>query len=376
MRLRNVALIILATLVLVLHPAGARAEKENPEGHDGETNTARAVLIYYGGYDEEVYNRIRNIRPALLVTSTPNDYWQSENSLKDIGALQDLGVKVFGFTTASYETMERLPDGRSQEECIRDILEKDKVDGIFVDQSSARLDENKIRYHKKYADIVHSYGKMYYVNPGMNEFDERWFTEIGVDLISCTEHWCVPGYPNTAYRPSDIQSKYASRCTVLSFPLDNVQDAYTAVTRAYAHGIGYAYANDNFYLTIAPFWEELADRLRGDIELPSPGTIAEPSREIVVLDRVDIDEIGWVVLYKTRQNGEPDMSAVVGKMYLYPGTHSDVRIEITGNIRPGETLSPVLHRDAPGDQVFTFAEGENQDSIIRSGEKIPRIVLQ
>ncbi len=227
---------------------------------------ARAVLVYYSGHTADIDSRIAYIRPALLVTNTPNDYWQSSYALTDIAGMQSLGIKVFGFTTSSYETREQLPDGRSQESCVRAILTTDGADGVFMDESSAQLDTARIDYHKRFASIAHSYGKLYYVNTGVNDFDERWFTDIGADFVNGTEHWYTPGYPNTAYEPSPVQVKYGRHCTVLGFPMRDLGDAYHAITDAYIDGIAYAYQNDGEYLGIASYWEELADRLRaGDI---------------------------------------------------------------------------------------------------------------
>ncbi len=255
-------------------PSSAVPEQWNfsRDSRDGTAYTdsiippARAVLVYYGGHTADIDSRIQYIRPALLVTNTPSDYWHSDYALKDMNRMQNLGIKVFGFTTASYESMEQLPDGRSQESCVRTILEADGADGVFMDESSAWLDAARISYHQRFASITHSYGKLYYVNTGVNDFDERWFTEVGADFVNGTEHWHTPGYPNTAYDPSPIQAKYGSSCTVLGFPTNDLDSAYHAITDAYTDGLAYAYENSGEYLSIASYWEVLADRLRtGDI---------------------------------------------------------------------------------------------------------------
>jgi len=81
------------------------------------------------------------------------------------------------------------------------------------------------------------------------------------------------------------------------------------------------------------------------MENPSAG------QEAITVDSVSLSEGGYVVVYQGEVGG-----TVVGQSeYLGPGTHRNVEIEVTGQIRPGGPVIAVPHLDTDGDRVFEYS---------------------
>ncbi len=226
-------------------------------------------LFYYGGHSREIDTRIINARPQYIIGNTPHGLWGEIQGydrawlMRDIAAFQAEGIKVIGYLTAGYEGFHSggglLPSYYSLEtaqKLIRNMAEIDRVDGVFIDETSKFPDEASQKYLRTLTDLAHSYGLIAWGNPGESEFDAWYFNGGGFDLMQSTEKW-------RGQSPSLTQQKWGKRVSVAGFsPSYTAETASRLTLDAWRKGIRYCYVTHDEYASLAPWFEEYVSLLK------------------------------------------------------------------------------------------------------------------
>lgn len=80
------------------------------------------------------------------------------------------------------------------------------------------------------------------------------------------------------------------------------------------------------------------------------------TNESVIVDNVYSNGAGWVVLYRTTEEGDLDPTSVAGMAQVNAGNNQDVVVSLTGELENGELLVAVLHADDGTVGEFEFSE--------------------
>lgn len=226
---------------------------------------SRLCLPYYGPWDRFILDRIKYIRPEILLAHTQHGWYgaigQAISYLPKewIAELQALGIKVAGYTTGGYEGTTRAKSAiASALKICKEMIELDGCDMVFIDECSPTPNMD---YYTLLSEYVHSVGKKIWVNCGINEYSANYYTIGNVDYVNGRE---VPGYPL-----SEAQLQNGSKATVLYFGVSDLPTAINLIQYLYDHNIAYGYANPVEYGTIADYWEALADHFRDGV-IPEP----------------------------------------------------------------------------------------------------------
>jgi hypothetical protein len=224
----------------------------------------------YGNHSPAYDARILSIRPEYVIDNPPHGLYGERGNyteswlLQDVAGYQAAGIKVIGYITGGYEGAGG-DDGYSSywyslelnKMLIRNMIELDGVDGIFIDECSEQPNAASKAYLMALTDLIHSYpGKIAWGNTGVDQFDEWFFTEGGFDLMQSSESW-------RGQALSQVQRDWGHRISVTGFRSSyTAQDAYNLTIDAWEKGLAYAYINTVEYIAIAPWFEEYAAMLR------------------------------------------------------------------------------------------------------------------
>jgi len=222
-------------------------------------------------YDE----RILSIRPEYVIDNPPHGLYGEMDEqqyhegytydylLQDVAGYQAAGIKVIGYITSGYEGAggddHYSPYWYSLETnkmLITNMATLDHVDGVFIDEVSDYPNAARKDYLQQLSDLAHSYGLIVWMNTGVDDFDEWYFTSNVADFMQSSEAW-------TGQSLSPVQAKWGSRIGVTGFSKRyTAEDAYNLTIDAWCKGIAYCYINNVEYTKIAPWFEEYAEMLR------------------------------------------------------------------------------------------------------------------
>jgi hypothetical protein len=178
------------------------------------------------------------------------------------------GIKVIGYISGGYEGgvgVHKSGDGYAPNWCsleinkmlIRNMATIDKVDGAFIDQCSDFPIAASKTYLTELSNLAHSYGLIVLVNVGVDDFDEWYLTSRVADLVQSSEAWVGQSL-------SPVQKKWGSRICVTGFKSSyTAQDTYRLTIDTWFKGLAYCYINTTGYTSIAPWFEEYTQLLRG-----------------------------------------------------------------------------------------------------------------
>lgn len=223
----------------------------------------------YGNHNATYDARILAIRPQYVIDNPPHglygemdhqeggyNYSELDYLLQDVAGYQAVGIKVIGYITAGYEGVggddgyaSKWYSQATNEMLITNMADIDGVDGVFIDEISEQPNVASKAYLKALTDLVHSKGLITWGNTGVDDFSEWFFTDGGFDFMQSSESW-------TGQSLSPVQQNYGSQISVTGY-----KKAYTA-DDAWNKDIAYAYINTVEHTSIAPWFEEYANRLR------------------------------------------------------------------------------------------------------------------
>lgn len=139
---------------------------------------------------------------------------------------------------------------------ITNMATIDHVDGVFIDECSDFPNAASKSYLQQLSNLAHSYGMIVWMNTGVDNFDEWYFTANIADFMQSSEAW-------SGQSLSPVQAKWGSRIGVTGYKSScTAQDAYNLTIDAWCKGIKYCYINTVEYTQIAPWFEEYAQMLR------------------------------------------------------------------------------------------------------------------
>jgi hypothetical protein len=239
----------------------------------------RMNMKSYGNHDELSYSdtlgnvpydqRILAIKPEIVIDNPPHGlYGEMENPkytaswlLHDISGYHAAGIKIIGYISGGYEGKggddHYAPNWYSlstNKMLITNMATIDHVDGVFIDECSDYPNAASKSYLTDLSNLAHSYGLIVWMNVGVDDFDEWYFTVA--DFMQSSEAWV--GQDLTS-----VQQRYGSRIGVTGFNSSyTAQDAYRLTIDAWNKGIAYCYINTAEYTSIAPWFEEYAQMLR------------------------------------------------------------------------------------------------------------------
>ena len=183
--------------------------------------------------------------------------------MQDISVYKEAGIQVIGYLTSGYEAKGSAgridPQWYSLEinrKLIKNMAEKDKVDGVFIDECSPFPNRHSRHYLKSLTDLAHRYNLITWGNVGGDQFDNWFFTKGGFDLMQSTEDW-------HGQELSSVQHDWGSRISVTGYnPGYTAQDAYKLTTNAWEKGLAYCYICDTGYISLPDWFEEYTLLLR------------------------------------------------------------------------------------------------------------------
>lgn len=147
---------------------------------------------------------------------------------------------------------------------ITNMARLDGVDGVFIDEVGAYPSAVQKQYLKELSTLAHSLGIVIWGNTGVNSFDAWFFNDGGFDFMHSTEQWAGQSLTST-------QSAYGSRISVAGFRSTyTAADAVRLTRDAWSKGIRFCYVNNAEYQTIAPWFEQYANAVRGAGAEPAP----------------------------------------------------------------------------------------------------------
>jgi len=222
-------------------------------------------------YDE----RVLGIRPEYVIDNPPHGLYGEMDEqqyhegytydylLQDVAGYQAAGIKVIGYITSGYEGAggddHYDPYWYSLETnkmLITNMATLDHVDGVFIDECSDYPNAASKSYLQQLSDLAHSYGLIVWMNTGVDQFDEWYFTSGVADLMQSSEAWVGQSL-------SPVQQEWGDRIGVTGFKRSyTAQDAYELTIDAWCKGLAYCYINTVEYTKIAPWFEEYAGMLR------------------------------------------------------------------------------------------------------------------
>lgn len=235
------------------------------------TGVTRLNMKSYGNHSATYDARILSIRPQYVIDNPPHGlYGEMENPkytadwlLQDVVGYQAAGIKVIGYITSGYEGKggddgyaSKWYSQATNEMLIRNMADIDGVDGVFIDEISEQPNAASKAYLKALTDLAHSKGLITWGNTGVDDFSEWFFTDGGFDFMQSSESW-------RGQSLSSVQQKWGHRISVTGFNRNyTADDAFNLTIDAWNKGIAYAYINTVEYTSIAPWFEEYANRLR------------------------------------------------------------------------------------------------------------------
>ncbi len=231
----------------------------------------RINLVYYGRHTPEIDSRIIAVQPQFVIVNTLHSLWgeiYGSDVLQNPADYKKAGIKVIGYLTAGYEgtgsagnidakwcTLE------TNEKLIRNMIEIDKVDGIFIDECTSFPKEKAKTYSKTLTDMVHSYGLLTWGNVGEAKFDSWYFNAGGFDLMQSNENW-------HGQKLSRVQRDLGSRISVTgSNPKLTAGDAFKLTVNAWEKGLAFCYISDSGYTSL-PAWLEQYSALISNYKVP------------------------------------------------------------------------------------------------------------
>ena len=245
----------------------------------------RLNMKSYGNHDEMSYSntlgwvpydeRILNIRPEYVIDNPPHGLYGEMDEqqyhegyiypylLQDVAGYQTAGIRVIGYITSGYEGRGG-DDGYNpywyslelNKQLIRNMAEIDGVDGVFIDEVSENPDTDSRNYLRELSDLAHSYGLIVWMNTGVDQFSDWYFTSGVADFMQSSEDW-------QGQNLSQVQQDFGSQISVTGFRYSyTAQDAYELTIDAWKKGLAYSYINDVEYTSIAPWFEEYIALLR------------------------------------------------------------------------------------------------------------------
>ncbi len=228
-------------------------------------------MFSYGGHNSTYDARLLAIVPEYLIDNTAHGFWGeytgsygSSSLLQNVAKMKAAGMKVIGYTSCGYEgrgsaggqplSMFYLATVKKQ---ITNMAKLDGVNGVFIDEVDAYPSAVQKQYLKELSTLAHSLGIVIWGNTGVNSFDAWFFNDGGFDFMHSTEQWAGQSVSST-------QSAYGSRISVAGFKSTyTATDAVRLTQDAWNKGIRFCYINNAEYQTIASWFEQYANAVRG-----------------------------------------------------------------------------------------------------------------
>jgi len=246
----------------------------------------RMNMKSYGNHNPTYDSRILTIKPELVIDNPPHGlYGEMEEEqypgegytatwlLQNVAGYQAAGIKVIGYITSGYEGRGG-DDGYAvkwyslemNKKLITNMATLDHVDGVFIDECSDFPNAASKSYLQQLSNLAHSYGLIVWMNTGVDNFDEWYFTSVVADFMQSSEAW-------RGQSLSPVQQQWGSRIGVTGYKSSyTAQDAYNLTINAWCKGIKYCYINTVEYTSIAPWFEQYAQLLRNwDGSCPASG---------------------------------------------------------------------------------------------------------
>ncbi len=238
-------------------------------------------MFSYGGHNSAYDSRLLAIVPEYLIDNTAHGFWGeytgsygSTSLLQNVSRMQAAGMKVIGYTSCGYEgrgsgggqplSMFTLASVKKQ---ITNMAQLDGVNGVFIDEVDAYPSATQKQYLKELSTLAHSLGIVIWGNTGVNSFDAWFFGDGGFDFVHSTEQW-------TGQALTATQKTYGSRISVAGFKSTYAAaDAVRLTQDAWSKGIRFCYVNNAEYQTIAPWFEQYANSVRGAAAPPAPAPV-------------------------------------------------------------------------------------------------------
>jgi hypothetical protein len=222
-------------------------------------------MVYYGQHTPALDQSIIEAKPEYLIANTPHGLWSEMsgyNFFPGIAQYQKAGVKIIGYITAGYEGTHSGGNIGSEWfsletnlELIKNMAERDQIDGVFIDECSSFPDLQSKAYLKALTSLATSLGLVTWGNVGVADFDSWFFTDGGFDLMHSNEDW--HGQPLTAF-----QKEWAYRISVTGIFNDiTAKRALELTTDARAKGLAYCYISVGYH-SIPKWFEEYVALLR------------------------------------------------------------------------------------------------------------------
>ena len=236
----------------------------------------RMNMKSYGNHNATYDSRILAIRPEFVIDNPPHGlYGEMEEQqysgegytatwlLQNISGYHAAGIKIIGYSSGGYEGKgggdhyaSKWYSLETNKMLITNMATIDHVDGVFIDECSDFPNAASKAYLKALSDHARSYGLIVWMNTGVDNFDEWYFTANIADFMQSTESW-------TGQSLSAVQAKWSSRIGVTGYKSSyTAQDAYNLTIDAWCKSIKYCYINTVEYTQIAPWFEEYAQMLR------------------------------------------------------------------------------------------------------------------
>jgi hypothetical protein len=83
----------------------------------------------------------------------------------------------------------------------------------------------------------------------------------------------------------------------------------------------------------------------------------QAANDSVTVARVVAPQGGWVALYRTDANGQPNFNAPVGRAQVQAGENTDIQVPLEQPVGGDEALAAVLHADAGTSGTFEYPNG-------------------
>jgi hypothetical protein len=278
-----VVILLLAQIPLMLWlPLGApirAADRPQPTSSYRSSPTPdmlRMNMKSYGDHNPTYDARILAIKPELVIDNPPHGlYGEMEEEqypgqgytaswlLQNVAGYQAAGIKVIGYISGGYEGKGgddhyalKWYSLDMNKKLITNMAIFDRVNGVFIDECSAFPNSTSKAYLKALSDHARSYGLTVWMNVGVDNFDEWYFTANVADFVQSSEAW-------RGQSLTPVQSKWGSRIGVTGYRSSyTAQDAYRLTINAWCKGIRYCYINTVEYTQIAPWFEQYAGMLR------------------------------------------------------------------------------------------------------------------
>ena len=356
-------------------------------------NMLRMNMKSYGNHDELSYSdtlgdvpydqRILSIKPEFVIDNPPHGlYGEMEEQkypgegyrsawlLQNIIAYQIAGIKIIGYISSGYEGKGGDDQYTSKwyslemnEKLITNMATIDHVNGVFIDECSDYPNAASKSYLTELSDLAHSYGMIVWMNTGVDDFDEWYFTVA--DFVQSSEDWAGQGL-------SPVQQKWGAKIGVTGFKASyTAQDAYNLTIDAWNKGIAYCYINTVEYTGIAPWFEEYARMLSNWNGCPTPtGSAITVSLPGVIITFSDVTRAGNTscTLSLTNPNGSlPQGIRVIGPF---------VDIETTASYNRPVTIGLTYDQSEPDALRLKLfhAEGDYWRDITTSADTTHHVI--